>query len=82
MANGKSSTIEIDQATLSSLLRSVATFSAAAEALRKQIAALFPAKYGSDAWWENEEIQADADREAGKTKTFSSMEEAARWLDA
>ncbi len=80
MANGKTRTIEIDQARLYSLLKEVAMFSAAAESLRKQIASLLPAKYGSDAWWEQSDKKALKEIQEGKGKTFSNIEEFKRYL--
>lgn len=82
MANGKTTTNILDEQSLVRLAQALSSFSAAANTLQKMIVALLPAKYGSDLWWEKEELQADEDRGVGKTKTFSSMEEATRWLDA
>lgn len=59
MANGKTINTTIDEQALAKLVRTLASFSAAPEALRKQIVTLFPARYGSDFWWEKEETKVD-----------------------
>lgn len=82
MANGKTLSPSINEQELARLAQALSFFSAAADTLRKRIVTLFPAKYGSDLWWEKEELQADEDLKAGRFKEFSSVEEAIKWLDA
>lgn len=82
MANGKTMNTTIDKQALEKLARTLAAFSAAAEALRKQIITLFPAKYGSDAWWEKEEAKIDEQIKKGQYKKFSSMDEAIAHLES
>lgn len=70
MANGKTINTMIDEQALEKLSATLASFSAASEALRKQIITLFPAKYGSDLWWEQEEARS---RQAIKEGRFTEL---------
>ncbi|OGG13727.1 hypothetical protein A2875_04070 [Candidatus Gottesmanbacteria bacterium RIFCSPHIGHO2_01_FULL_46_14] len=81
MANGKTLQYTIDEKALSDLTRTLASFSAASEALRKQIVTLFPTKYGSDLWWEQSIERSKKDIAAGKYKTFDSAKDFVRYLD-
>ncbi len=81
MANGKIINTTIDEQALEKLARTLASFSAASEALRKQVVALFPAKYGSDLWWEQSIERSKKDIAAGKYKSFDSAKDFVRYLD-
>lgn len=82
MANGKTINTTIDEQALEKLAQTLASFSAASEALRKQIVTLFPAKYGSDAWWEQSIERSKKDITAGKYKTFDSANDFVHYLDS
>ena len=64
MAN--KSTVTIDAKTAETILREIEAMRKSLEALRKKILKLFPAKYGSDAWWEKSEHEADEDIKKGR----------------
>lgn len=81
MANGKTINTTIDQQALENLAATLASFSAASEALRKQIVTLFPAKYGSDLWWEQSIERSREDYKAGRYKTFNSAKDLADYFD-
>ncbi len=82
MANGKTPQHTFDDQALARLAQTLASFSAAAEALRKQIVTLFPAKYGGDLWWEKEEAKVDEQLRRGQYKTFSSMDDAIQHVES
>lgn len=82
MVNGKTINTTIDEQALEKLARTLASFSAAAEALRKQVIQLFPAKYGSDLWWEQSIEQSKKDFVAGRYKAFDSTKDFVRYLDS
>lgn len=72
----------LDEQAFEKLAASLASFSAASEALRKQIVTLFPARYGSALWWEKEEAKVDEQLKNGQYKQFSSMDEAITHLES
>lgn len=82
MANGKTINATIDERALEKLAQTLAAFSAVSEALRKQIITLFPAKYGSDLWWEQSIERSKKDIDAGKYKAFDSAKDFVRYLDS
>lgn len=82
MANGKTISHSMDEQALARLAQALASFSIAADTLRKQIMTVFPAKYGSDLWWEKEEAKVDEQLKKGQYKKFSSMDEAIRHLES
>lgn len=81
MANGKTMNTTIDERALENLAHTLASFSAASEALRKQIVTLFPAKYGSALWWEQEEAKVDEALKRRDYKDFSSVDEMLTYLN-
>lgn len=64
MAN--KSTVTIDTRTAEILLKEIEAMRKSIEALRKKILNFLPAKYGSDAWWEKAEHEADEDIRKGR----------------
>lgn len=82
MANGKVVRYTIDEKTLSDLTRTLASFSAASEALGKKLASLFPARRGSAVWWEKALDEAEDDIACGRVHGFSSMHDAIQWLNS
>lgn len=56
----------IDTKTAESLLKEIEAMGRSLKALRKKIIRFLPAKYGSDLWWEKEELEADEDIRKGR----------------
>ncbi len=75
MVNGKTINTAIDEQALEKLAQTLATFSAASEALRKQIMTLFPARYGSDLWWEQSIDQSKKDIAEGRYTELKTAED-------
>lgn len=75
MVNGKTINTMTDEHALEKLAQTLASFSAASEALRKQIIALLPAKYGSDLWWEQEEARSRQAIQEGRYTELKSKED-------
>ncbi|MBI3559009.1 hypothetical protein HY085_01305 [Candidatus Gottesmanbacteria bacterium] len=48
--------------------------------LKEKFLKMMPAKYGSDAWWERMDKQAEEGILAGKGKKFDTYEEAVNYL--
>lgn len=82
MANGKQTTIQLDNEAILSLQKDLVLFSYAAESLRKKLARLLPAPYGSDTWWEQSIERSKKDVATGKYKTFDSTKDFVRYLDS
>lgn len=82
MANGKTINATIDEQALEKLAQTLASFSAASEALRKQIVTLFPAKYGSDAWWEQSIERSKKDIAEGKYTELKTKADVKHFFDS
>ncbi|MEK7587970.1 MAG: hypothetical protein AAB457_04095 [Patescibacteria group bacterium] len=82
MANGKTINTTIDEQALEKLAATLASFSAASEALRKQIITLFPAKYGSDLWWEQEEARSRQAIQEGRYTELTSKEDIRKFFNS
>lgn len=80
MANGKTVNATIDEQALEKLARTLASFSAASEALRKQIVTLLPAKFGSALWWEQEEARSRQAIKEGKYTEFRSKDDVSKFF--
>lgn len=82
MANGKQTTINLDADTLMALQKELAMFSRAAESLQKKLARLFPAPYGSDAWWEQSIERSKKDIAEGRYTELRTQEDVKRFFDS
>jgi len=82
MANGKTLQYTINEKALADLTRTLASFSAASEALRKQIVTLFPAKYGSDLWWEQEEARSRQAIQEGQYTELMSKDDIKKFFNS
>lgn len=82
IADGKQTTIQLDNEVILSLQKDLALFSRAADALRQKLAQLVPASYGSDAWWEQSIERSKKDVAAGKYTSFDSAGDFVRYLDS
>ena len=76
------STITIDTKTAENILEEIEAVGQSLEVLRKKILKLLPAKYGSDAWWEKAELEADEDIKAGRYTTYTNVENLIKDLHA
>jgi len=73
MAN--KSAVTIDTRTAETLLKEIETIKKSLEVLKKKIIKLLPARYGSDAWWEKAELEADEDIKKGRIAKLSSIQD-------
>ena len=76
------STITIDSKTVENILKEIGAVGQSLEVLRKKILKLLPARYGSDAWWEKAEHEADEDIKAGRYTTYTNVENLIKDLHA
>lgn len=63
-----------------SLLEELDTLSKAAKRIREKILKVFPAKYGSDLWWEKSDEEAIESIKQGRGKKFNTYDEAVKYL--
>lgn len=70
----------IDTKTAESLYRQIQAMSMILEDLRKKVAKLLPAKYGSDLWWEKSDEEAIVSIKEGRGKKFKTYEDAVKYL--
>jgi hypothetical protein len=78
MANSQVKTIDIK--TAESLYRQIRVMAMILEDLRKKVAKLLPAKYGSELWWEKSDEEAITSIKAGRGKKFKTYEDAVKYL--
>ena len=76
------STITIDSKTAENILEEIEVMRKSLETLRRKIMTLLPSKYGSDAWWEKAEREADEDIKAGRYTTYTNVENLIKDLHA
>ena len=81
MAN-KNPTVTIDVRTAEALFLEVERMSRALSGLRKKIIKLFPAKYGSDLWWERSVESGIESIKSGRGKKFENYEDAVKYLNS
>lgn len=60
------SALTMNTKTAENLLKEIESMRRSLETLKKKIMDLLPAKYGSDAWWERAETEADEDIKKGR----------------
>jgi hypothetical protein len=72
----------INTKTAESLYRQIQVMGLILEDLRKKVAKLLPAGYGSDLWWEKSDEEAIASIKAGRGKKFKTYEDAVKYLSS
>lgn len=71
----------IDTKTVESIFEDIDTVRRSIEVLRKKVLKLLPSRYGSDAWWEKEIGEADAEIKAGRIRELHSVHDLDRPFD-
>lgn len=72
----------LDEKSMVSLLEELETLSRAAKNVREKLLKVFPARYGSDLWWEKETRESLEEIKKGKFKSFSSVNELVKDLNS
>lgn len=63
-----------------SLLNDLEMLSVAAKGVREKLLKVFPARYGSDLWWEKSDEEAIESIKEGRGEKFKTYEEAVKYL--
>lgn len=72
----------LKETTVISLLDDLEALSQAAKNVREKLLKIFPAKYGSDLWWEKSDKEALESIKQGRGKKFETYEEAVKYLES
>lgn len=71
----------ISETSLASLEKQILKTAQVLDDLRKKLILSMPAKYGSDLWWEKEEILADQETAQNKVKKYKDAKAFIKHLD-
>lgn len=69
-----------NESMIISLLKDLEMLSVAAKRVREKLLKVFPAKYGSDLWWEKSDKEAIVSIKESRGKKFKTYEEAVKYL--
>ena len=71
-----------DEKRILAILDELEELAKAAKKVREGLLKVFPAKYGSDLWWEKETEKGIESIKKGKGKKFKSYDEAVEYLNS